>query len=536
MTQPAPTRPRSRAEVTETMTTPPSGPDGPAPEAPPPVGPATHPGPTEPGGDQSGLFGRGLLYVVVFSLQTVAATVVSPVLAHLIGPFEFGRLASAISLFQLLTVLALIGLDQAIVLQRAEDGHNRSARGLLAVSFAVTASVTLVLGLTGRFWAPLMGFGTFSWLLVATLLWTLAGASVQVMLAFLLAEDRLRVFTLVSALAAVGGQVVGIGFLLVGPNTATTYAWGGVISQFVAMAIAVVVTRPRPAGLLDFSTTRRALTFGLPLAVGGMAAYVLNAGDRIVVQRMLGAEEVGRYQVAYTVGSIVILLLTFTSSAWTPRFAAIRDARERVLLAGRARDELYRLLMPVIAGITLLAPLALRIVAPTSFRPESLSPVVFLIAVSAVPVAAAGATTRELFSLRRGRSQAAATGSAAVVNIALNVLLVPHLGIAGSALATVAAFTLQAVLQRLALPRTPRWPSAAASIWVGLTLTCALSAATLLLPQTREWNVARFGVALACAPWLVVRLFVARTGQAPDWRRMLRRDGDAAVGSDVPPG
>ncbi|MCW2809984.1 MAG: hypothetical protein JWP61_442 [Friedmanniella sp.] len=479
---------------------------------------------TDTAQQQSGLFGRGLLYVIVFSLQTVAATVVSPVLAHLIGPVEFGRLASAISLFQLLTVLATIGLDQAIVLQRAQDGHGRSARGLLAVSFAVTVLVCLALGLTGRLWAPALGFGSFSWLLVATLLWTVAGACVQVMLAFLLAEDRLRVFTWVSALAAVGGQVIGIGFLLVGPDTATTYAWGGVVSQFAAMGIAIAVTRPRPAGLLDLRTTRRALGFGLPLAVGSMAAYVLNAGDRIVVQRILGAEEVGRYQVAYTVGSIVILLLTFTSSAWTPRFAAMRDPRERVRLAVRARNELYRLLMPVIAGITLLAPLALRIVAPASFRPETLSLVVFLIAVSAVPVAAAGATTRELFSLRRGRALAASTGSAAAVNIGLNLALVPRLGIAGSALATVVAFGVQAGLQRLALRREQRWPAASARLWVGLGLMVALSAASLLVPQTLEWNLARFAVALACAPWLLVRLLVARTGQGPDWRRLLRRD------------
>jgi O-antigen/teichoic acid export membrane protein len=466
---------------------------------------------------QSGLFGRGLLYVVVFSLQTLAATVVSPVLAHLIGPTEFGFLASAIALYQLLTVLAVIGLDQAIVLQRTEDGNGRSARGLLVVSFSVTALVTLILAATGPLWAQAMGFGSFSPLLVATLLWTFAGACVQVMLGLLLAEDRLKLFTIVSALAAVGGQVLGIAFLLLGSNTASTYAWGGVISQCSAMLIAMVATRPRLQGLADLPTIRRAFRLGLPLAIGGLSAFVLNAGDRIVVQRILGPIEVGRYQVAYTIGYVVVLLLVFTSQAWTPRFAAIRDRAERLLLAEQSRNELYRLLMPMILGITLAAPFALRIVAPPSFHPESLSTVVFLVALSAFPVAASGASTRELFTLRQGRAIAVATGAAAVFNIALNIVLVPRLGIAGSAAATVMAFALQAYLQLRAIPRTPPWPRTPNRIWVGVGVVCLLSAGSTLLPQTPTWIALRLLVGLACLPWFVLRLSAARTGSIPVW-------------------
>ena len=44
------------------------------------------------------LFGRGLLYVVVWSMQLVVSSLISPVLAHLMPPAEFGVLASAIAL------------------------------------------------------------------------------------------------------------------------------------------------------------------------------------------------------------------------------------------------------------------------------------------------------------------------------------------------------------------------------------------------------------------------------------------------------
>ena len=98
------------------------------------VEPAPAPAETRKAGGLSDLFGRGLLYVVVWSLQIVSATLVSPVLAYLLGPSEFGQLASAIALHQVLIILAVLGLDEALVQQRAEDGDDRTARGLVTVA------------------------------------------------------------------------------------------------------------------------------------------------------------------------------------------------------------------------------------------------------------------------------------------------------------------------------------------------------------------------------------------------------------------
>jgi O-antigen/teichoic acid export membrane protein len=221
--------------------------------------PATTPRP-------SGLFGRGLLYVAVWSLQTVVAVIVSPILAYVMGPPEFGRLASAIALHQVLIVVAIFGLDQAVVLQRVEAGTAATARGLIAVGIAISAVFTVAVGLTGTLWAPALGFGGFSSLVLATILWTAPGAAVQIMLALLLTEDRLRPFAMVSALSAVGGQVFGIGLLFGVSRTADTYAWGGVISQFAAMAIGLIATRPALRGLIDWAVTWRAIKLGLPLA------------------------------------------------------------------------------------------------------------------------------------------------------------------------------------------------------------------------------------------------------------------------------
>lgn len=481
----------------------------------PPTSAGNQPGPVAESGQQkesAHLFGRGLLYVIVWSLQLVAGTVVSPILAHVMGPAEFGALASAIALHQVLSVLALLGLDQALMLQRVGDSDARAARSLVSLGIALSFVVCIVIAVTSPLWRDALGFGHYPALVIAVILWTAPTAALQVMLSLLLTEDRIRPFALISALAAVGGQLCGIVLLLSVHNDATTYAWGGVGSQFAAMLIGIIVTRPRLRGMFNRKLAVRAFALGAPLALGGLAYFVLNAGDRVIIQRLLGAEEVGRYQVAYVVGSVVVLLLTFTSSAWTPRFAALNDITERFALAALSRDALYRLLSPMLVGITLVAPIALRIVAPASFRPESLSLVVFLVALSAFPVAASGATGRILITLRRGKTIGAIAGIAAVVNVGLNLLLVPLVGIQGAAAATLVSYLCLAFLQRRAMPSTPPWTAPTFSLTWRVAVPITLAGATLLVPQTLDWNIGRLLVGAACLPWFIVTLRRARSG------------------------
>ncbi|WIA98945.1 MULTISPECIES: oligosaccharide flippase family protein [unclassified Curtobacterium] len=459
------------------------------------------------------LFGRGLLYVVVWSMQLVVSSLISPVLAHLMPPAEFGLLASAIALFQAFVVLSVAGLDQAAVLQRAEDGgDDRRARGLLVVGITTAVVVTGTALVTIPSWADAAGFVGAHPLLLVAVLWVAPAAIVQLSLSLLVAQDRIRVFAVTSLLSSVGGSIIGLGLLVWVSADATTYAWGGVVAQGVAMVIGIAATRPRIAGLFDRRTTARAFRLGIPVALGNLSYFVLNAGDRVVVQRLLGPDEVARYQIAYVVGSAVILLLTFTNQAWAPHFAALRDRAARRRLAVHARDELYAMLAPVLLAVTLVSPVALPVLAPASYRVQDLSVVVFVVALTALPVVASGATGRLLLVERKGVAVGVIAAGAGVLNIGANLVLVPLLGIVGAGLATVVAYTLLAVAQLLVLPDRREWVGPRARVVLPLVGALAVAGASLLLPQDTLWNVVRVVGVVACLPWFLRRLTTARGG------------------------
>jgi O-antigen/teichoic acid export membrane protein len=483
------------------------GPDG--------APPTAEPAPSAAGAGSSVLFGRGMLYVAVWSLQLVGSLLVSPVLAHLLVPAQYGQLASAIALNQVLVVLAVVGLDQVLGLVRAERNGAASARALVVLGLGTACALTGLAAVAAPWWSAELGFDEGSRILLITIAWTPPAAALQLIGVVLLAEDRLKAFSVITVLGGIGGQVVGLAFLLVsGSRLASSYAAGGLVTLSVTLVAGLLMVRPRWRGVGDAALARRALRLGIPLMVGALAIYVLNAGDRLIIQRLLGSAEAGRYQIAYTIGNLAVLLLSVTSGVWAPRIAAIRDLPTRWAVIGAARDGLMRLLSPVLLGMTLGSPLLLLVVAPPSYAPAELLPVVFLVALAGFPVAAGISTGRALITLEATGAVALASIVAAAANVALNLLLVPDWGLSGAAGATVLAFTLQAVVQSVALSRRATLPSMRPAVWLTALAAVVAAAATLLLPATLGWELARAGVALVCVPWLLVELRALRRADA----------------------
>lgn len=474
-------------------------------------------------GSGSDLFGRGMIYVVIWSMQLIVGTLVSPILAHLVPLAAFGSLAAAIALFQLLIVITVFGLDQALEMQRLEDADGARARGLLASGTVMAFVVTGVVALTAGWWAPLLGFATDSVLLRVTLLWTAPGTVVLLVLSVMQAEDRLARFATISLISTVGSQVSGIVLLLVFHGSVVAYAWGGVLGQWTAMVLGLIWARPRWRGVRDLTTLRRAVRLGLPLMLASLSQFILAAGDRFIIQRAYGADQVARYQVAFTVGNAMVLLLTFTNRAWLPRLKAVTDAEQRWKLIGESRDGIYWLLGFALVGLAIGAAPLLRIFAPASYQPTSLVLVVFLIGLTALPVAAGGASSRMLITMRQSPPLAWSAGAAVVTKLVLTFALIRFFGLPGVAIATIAAIAVQTLWLRLAVTRrhgAVRSSTCSLLFLAGCVVVAAAS--VYFMPQTSGWNIARFALGAACLLPFFYCLNRLRTGRPVSGRAPAR--------------
>ena len=446
----------------------------------------------------SGLFGRDSLYLMFWFLQIAVAALATPIAPRLLGAEEFGLWSAANALMQVLYVIGGLGLS-VDVQKFYEDRGPDAARRLVTLTGVAAVLVTVLAELTGPLWSDALGFGEYGGAVRLAVLWAGSSAVTASVLALLRSQDRLLRFSVVSLLQSVVAEGASLVLLVVLEPTAEAFVLGRLLAQVVAVVLGIGLAGGRGLRRHDVPLVRAALVFGLPLVPAMLGSFVLGASDRFLIQEQLGQVEVAQYSVAYNLAALPLLVISVVNSVWLPRFFAAGTGADGDAVTTASRDAVYRLLAPVMVGLSVVAPIALRVWAPPSYRPDELLLVFAVVVISAVPYAAGYSATRVLLAAGRSRPVAVAAVVAAVVNIALNLWWIPLWGILGAAVATFAAYALQHAI--LLLPTRGR-PSS--TTYAGLLQTAvgaALAVAVVELPTSTGGLVLRGVLGVACLGW-----------------------------------
>jgi O-antigen/teichoic acid export membrane protein len=178
-----------------------------------------------------------------------------------------------------------------------------------------------------------------------------------------------------------------------------------------------------------------------------------------------------------------------------------------------------------VAGLlALAAPLALALAAPPSYEPADLVPIGAIVAFSILPYATTSAFFHLVFLSGTTRVMAVAAPLAAAVNLGLNFLLLPVIGLVGSAVATVLAYGLLAAIAYTAARRrgpVGRLPLDALRCWA---VAAPFVAAGALLPGGVAGSMGR---ALAAGALVGLAAYWLREAPRPwPWLRARLRRGE----------
>lgn len=386
------------------------------------------------------MFGRDFVYVFGGVLPLAVSALILPALTRIMGPQQFGISSLGVAISAVLYVFLAFGMQTGVQREYPRRGGKDRSRELIAMSGIFILALTIGLVYSVPSWAGLVHAQHFPWALELMAAWSGGAAFTLVCMGYMRSADRLWMFLTVVFLQSIGAQIAGIVLLLVQGHSARHYLTGLVIGQFAAAALALAFVRPRLKGVIKLRLFTRTLRFSLPLVPQQLANFVLWSGDRIVVQRDLGSTAQARYQVAYAVGAIAINVTAQLNQAWLPRVFAMTNLTERRKILLLVQKQLTWILSPSVLAISLAVPLILVIESPASYHPHTLVLVTVLVVPTALPFSVALANARTLLAHGHSASLAVATITCAVVNVVLNVLIVPHLGITGSALATLISY------------------------------------------------------------------------------------------------
>jgi O-antigen/teichoic acid export membrane protein len=339
-------------------------------------------------------------------------------------------------------------------------------------------------------------------------------------------EERARAFfavTIANVLVAIALTVV----LVVGEDEgARGLLLGSYLSGAVFVLGLIFVHRRRLSLWADRALLRRLLRFGLPTMPAELSLYALNFVDRIIIVRAVGLAEAGLYALAVKFAQAVNVLVRGFQLAWPPLAYSIRDDGEARRVYAAVVTWFVAGCAFVVVGSWLLARwIARALAAPEFFESYEavglISAAVTLYALYMVQLVILGRTGRTEFNLP-------ATLAALAVNVVLNLILVPPLGIVGAGLALVASYLVVVALmygftQRL-FPVPYEWTRLIRILFVSAAL---IGLGELLLPSDGFG-----GLAARVVLWLAYPVALLATGfftaEERGWLSRLRHPGELA--------
>ncbi len=200
----------------------------------------------------------------------------------------------------------------------------------------------------------------------------------------------------------------------------------------------------------DAEMLREVVRYGLPLTATYALAFVVNSSDRLLLGWLRGPADVGTYAVAYDLSyqGLTALMMMVNLSAFPLAVRALED--HGVESAGKQLTQHATLLLalaaPATMGLVLLAPNVAYVLLGRSFQASAGELVPWL------AIAAFFAGLKAFYfdlSFQLGRAtvkQVWVTGSAAVLNVALNLWWIPRFGALGAAWVALGTFFVAGAL------------------------------------------------------------------------------------------
>lgn len=378
---------------------------------------------------------------VVYGAATVVtratSLVIVPVYTRFLSPADYGvlDLLTIAGNLVLLTVALEIAQAVARFLPEAtgEDKVRIASSALLFSTGAYAAFGVVAVAATPVLRGWLIGEAaddlTFQLAVVATCLNGIFQLTAGV-LRFQLRASSFAVASLTSSLVAIG---VGLGLVVVARAEVNGIFIGQIVGGVVGVSLSLISAR----GLYRLGIETRhlgaMLRFSSPLVPSSVGVFVSLFVDRFAISQFMTISDVGIFGIGYRLASLMSLLSLGAQMAVTP----LIYSRHSDPGTPHALERIFRYYVAaalvVGLGVSLFAPEILRILTTPTYYGAA---VVVPLLVPALILANLYVFMPGLGIAKRTTTFAGINLSGALLNLILNFLLIPHLGIVGAALAT----------------------------------------------------------------------------------------------------
>lgn len=398
------------------------------------------------------MIGRSMLAYIPVNLANVFVsfgTIV--ILTRLLGSAEFGRYALAMITLQFVHMGLFTWLEAALARYQAnaeergeEASHLKtifiSAARLSVIGWAFITAVLYALPLDPH----------MKMVLVVALTSTCIQLFCNLGMEAHKASHRIGRYSALYTTQMLLSFTIGILLIMVTPLREVAPFVGIIIAILIIMAIDLpFMLRRAKGGQMEPKRVKKYFIYGMPICISLLLTYALNTADMFLIAGMLGEAKAGAYNAGYNLANRSLeVIFIWVSMAVTPIAitALERDGIERSQeVLKNYGATLLLIAMPAATGLALVAEPA-GFILGESVREDAIT-VMPLIAFAGVLNGLITYYAHRAFMLS-GRTDMFvwAMVPPVILNIGLNLILIPKMQLMGAVWATVAAYALGLVI------------------------------------------------------------------------------------------
>lgn len=482
------------------------------------------------------LLTTGAAYQAADVVAKLLALGTLPLYTRHLSQSDYGVAELLLTLVIVTSIVVRLGVGEALVrfhfLDEDRDRRRRVARAATGFVLAGTTVVALAAAVAaGPLSELVLGFENAGVLRIALLgLW--AFTNLELAYALLRVEERARPYLIASLINVTLTVSLTIYLVVVRDEGANGYLLGNFAASGVVLGGLWWTLRERLGLVPDrgaLGELGAMLRFGLPTVPAEVSVFLLNVVDRFYLFRVESESAAGLYSLAVKLAAVVVFTVRAFQYAWPPLAYSISDDDEARRVYAFVTTYYVLGTGIVVAGLALLGPWVVRVFAAPDFYEAH----------EALPWVALGWALYGLFLVfvvMAGRAQVTTRNFPAalaglVVNVALLVLLVEPLGIAGAGIALCGAYvvmlTLMFLLTRSLFAVAFQWMRLGQLVGVIGAITVA---AELLLPDSGAVGLVARTAALAAIPAVLVLVRFFRADEVARLRALVSRLRPARVG------
>lgn len=395
--------------------------------------------------------GRGVLQNTATTFMTMVATTIISLAARAImsrdiGPQGMGAYSLVVLVPSLAYVMGCLGINTANIYFAGKRRFNlEDLSGTVLLS---TAGLSLLLMVVVSGWAWLDYHSVFQNLELRYAVLTIASIPFFFLLnsyiSLIQGLNRIGSYNSVSLISAALSLVLLCIFLygfklgLMG----AVLSWA-LTNAFNAVFAFIVFSRSARTRLhFSLNIFREQLVYGLKAYVANIGGFLVRRLDVLLVANILGIKQLGYYTIAFTIAELLWYLASSMSIALSPHVAASEDNSSPTTTTTALRFTIWATALLCI-GVLLTDRFAIQLVLGKAFLP-SVAPLRWLL-----PGILFGAAEKILAADLTGRGRPEITMVSAImalaINIGINLLLLPKIGIIGASIASSVAYVGAAI-------------------------------------------------------------------------------------------